>query len=159
MSRPRTITIAGRELSPEDASRFEVVRAVLMGTMSLVQGANKLCMPMLELSRLVNGARSAVIRALELLKRASDVELYTDSQYVKQGIESWIHAWKRNGWKTSDRKPVKNAELWRELDELASRHRIRWHWVRGHNDHPGNERADALANRGVDVVRGRSAAA
>ena len=102
---------------------------------------------------------TAVIRALELLKRASDVELYTDSQYVKQGIESWIHAWKRNGWKTSDRKPVKNAELWRELDELASRHRIRWHWVRGHNDHPGNERADALANRGVDVVRGRSAAA
>jgi ribonuclease HI len=96
---------------------------------------------------------TAVIRALEQLKAASDVDLYTDSQYVKQGIESWIHGWKRNGWKTADRKPVKNAELWRELDALAARHRIRWHWVRGHSDHPGNERADALANRGVDELR------
>jgi ribonuclease HI len=90
----------------------------------------------------------AVIRALEALKRPSEVDLYTDSQYVKNGIETWIHGWKRNGWKTADRKPVKNAELWRELDELAARHRIRWYWVKGHRDDPGNVRADALANRG-----------
>ena len=99
----------------------------------------------------------AVIRALEALTRAADVEVYTDSQYVKNGIESWIHGWKRNGWKTSDKKAVKNADLWRELDLLAARHRIRWHWVRGHDDNPGNERADELANLGVtlesDVVR------
>jgi ribonuclease HI len=100
---------------------------------------------------------TAVIRALESLTRPCEVALYTDSQYVKNGIESWIHAWKRNGWKTADRKPVKNAELWRELDALAARHRVSWHWVRGHNDHPGNERADALANRGVDGVRGSAA--
>ncbi len=91
----------------------------------------------------------AVIRALEALTRAVDVDVYTDSQYVKNGIETWIHIWKRNGWKTTDRKPVKNAELWRELDALASRHRITWHWVRGHNDNPGNDRADELANQGV----------
>jgi ribonuclease HI len=101
---------------------------------------------------------TAVIRALESLNRESDVDLFTDSQYVKLGIESWIHGWKRNGWKTADRKPVKNADLWRELDQLAARHRIRWHWVRGHNDHPGNDRADALANRGVEEARRRSAA-
>ena len=92
---------------------------------------------------------TAVIRALESLKRECEVDLYTDSQYVKNGIQSWIHTWKRNGWKTADRKPVKNAELWRELEAQAERHRIRWHWVRGHNEHPGNDRADALANRGV----------
>jgi ribonuclease HI len=97
---------------------------------------------------------TAVIRALESLRRSCDVAVYTDSQYVKNGIQTWIHAWKRNGWKTADRKPVKNAELWRELDELAHRHRIAWHWVKGHNDHPGNERADALANRGVEQVLG-----
>jgi ribonuclease HI len=91
----------------------------------------------------------AVIRALEALTRESDVAIYTDSQYVKNGIESWIHGWKRNGWKTSERKPVKNEDLWRELDELATHHRIRWHWVRGHDDNPGNERADELANKGV----------
>jgi ribonuclease HI len=98
---------------------------------------------------------TAVIRALESLKRDCDVDLYTDSQYVKQGIESWVRNWKRNGWKTADRKPVKNAELWRELDALNARHRVRWHWVKGHADDPGNERADALANRGVDEVRKR----
>ena len=92
---------------------------------------------------------TAVIRALESLNRECEVDLYTDSQYVKNGIQSWIHTWKRNGWKTAERKPVKNAELWRELDALTARHRIRWHWVRGHADDPGNERADALANRGV----------
>jgi ribonuclease HI len=96
---------------------------------------------------------TAVIRALESLTRECDVELYTDSQYVKQGIESWIHGWKRNGWKTADKKPVKNAELWRELDAQAARHRVRWHWVRGHSKDIGNERADALANLGVDEVR------
>ncbi len=95
---------------------------------------------------------TAVIRALESLKRDCDILLYTDSQYVKNGIESWIHGWKKNGWKTSDRKPVKNADLWRELDTLVASHRVRWHWVRGHNDHAGNERADALANRGVATL-------
>jgi ribonuclease HI len=98
---------------------------------------------------------TAVIRALESLTRDCDVDLFTDSQYVKQGIESWIHGWKRNGWKTADRKPVKNAELWRELERQAARHRVRWHWVRGHSEDAGNERADALANRGVDEVLGR----
>jgi ribonuclease HI len=92
---------------------------------------------------------TAVIRALASIAPGADVDLYTDSQYVKNGIETWIHGWKRNGWKTADRKPVKNADLWRELDEVVARHRVRWHWVRGHNEHPGNERADALANRGV----------
>jgi ribonuclease HI len=91
----------------------------------------------------------AVIRALEALPEPSDVDLHTDSQYVKNGIETWIHGWKRNGWKTSDRKPVKNAELWRELEAATMRHRIRWHWVKGHADNAGNLRADALANRGV----------
>ena len=95
---------------------------------------------------------TAVIRALEALTRSSIVSLYTDSQYVKNGIETWIHGWKRNGWKTADKKPVKNAELWRELDALAAKHDIRWHWVKGHNGHAGNERADALANRGVEVI-------
>jgi len=95
---------------------------------------------------------TAVIRALEALTRPSTVSLYTDSQYVKNGIETWIHGWKRNGWKTADKKPVKNAELWRELDALAARHEIGWHWVKGHNGHAGNERADALANRGVDAI-------
>jgi len=95
----------------------------------------------------------AVIRALESLKRTATVEIYTDSQYVKNGIETWINVWKRNGWKTSDRKPVKNADLWVELDGLVREHDIRWHWVKGHADTEGNQRADALANRGVDAVR------
>ncbi len=92
---------------------------------------------------------TAVIRALESLRRDCAVAIYTDSQYVKNGIETWIHAWKRNGWKTADRKPVKNAELWRELDTLVARHRVSWHWVKGHADNEGNLRADELANRGV----------
>jgi ribonuclease HI len=96
---------------------------------------------------------TAVIRALEKLKRHSDVALYTDSQYVKNGIQTWIHAWKKNGWKTADRKPVKNADLWLELEQLTHRHEIAWHWVKGHADTPGNHRADALANRGVDSLR------
>jgi len=92
---------------------------------------------------------TAVIRALESLDAPSEVDLHTDSQYVKQGIETWIHNWKRNGWKTSDKKAVKNAELWRELEAQAARHSVRWHWVKGHADNAGNLRADALANRGV----------
>jgi ribonuclease HI len=97
---------------------------------------------------------TAVIRALGSLTRGCEVDLYTDSQYVKNGIQSWIHGWKKNGWKTSDRKPVKNADLWRELDVLVAQHKIRWHWVKGHADDPGNERADALANRGVPAAPG-----
>jgi ribonuclease HI len=92
---------------------------------------------------------TAVIRALEALKQPSRVKLYTDSQYVQKGIQEWIHSWKRNGWKTSDKKPVKNKELWVELDELRKSHDIEWHWVKGHAGHPENERADALANRGI----------
>jgi ribonuclease HI len=94
---------------------------------------------------------TAVIRALESLTKASDVDLFTDSQYVKNGIESWIHAWQRNGWKTADRKDVKNADLWRELAAQVARHRVAWHWVRGHARNEGNLRADALANEGVPV--------
>jgi ribonuclease HI len=95
---------------------------------------------------------TAVIRALEALKRPSRVEIFTDSEYVKKGVTEWLQAWKRRGWLTADRKPVKNIELWQRLDELAGRHRIRWHWVRGHSGHPENERADALANRGVESL-------
>ena len=91
----------------------------------------------------------AVIEALSALKKPSAVALYTDSQYVRHGIMTWIHNWKKNGWKTSDKKPVKNADLWQALDASAARHKIIWHWVRGHDDNPGNMRADALANRGV----------
>ena len=96
---------------------------------------------------------TAVIRALEALKRPCRVEVFTDSEYVKKGITEWLQAWQRRGWKTADRKPVKNEALWRRLDELASRHRIRWHWVRGHSGHADNERADALANRGVASLK------
>lgn len=92
----------------------------------------------------------AVIQALEALKRPCSVDVTTDSQYVKNGITSWIHQWKRNGWKTAARQPVKNADLWRRLDEAAARHQVAWHWVRGHTGHPENERADRLANRGID---------
>ncbi len=96
---------------------------------------------------------TAVIRALELLKRSSRVEVHTDSQYVQKGISEWIRGWKTRGWMTADRKPVKNADLWQVLDALASQHQISWHWVRGHAGHPGNERADALANKGVASAR------
>ena len=100
---------------------------------------------------------TAVIRALEALTRPCRVKLYTDSKYVQHGIGVWIHDWKRRGWKTSANQPVKNVDLWRELDELAQRHEIEWIWVRGHCGHDGNERADELANRGVESVRVRSA--
>jgi ribonuclease HI len=87
----------------------------------------------------------AAIRGLEALKRPCKVALYTDSIYVRDGITKWIHGWRRNGWKTADRKPVKNAELWQELVEAAAPHRIEWHWVKAHAGHPENERADKLA--------------
>jgi ribonuclease HI len=92
---------------------------------------------------------TAVIRALEALTRPSQVHVYTDSQYVQKGISEWIHSWKRRAWKTADKKPVKNEDLWRRLDELAALHEVKWHWVRGHSGHPENERADELANRGI----------
>jgi ribonuclease HI len=98
---------------------------------------------------------TAVIRALEALEGPCDIELYVDSQYVKNGMETWIDGWKKNGWRTSDRKPVKNAQLWRELDLQVARHRVRWHWVKGHAGTPGNDRADALANRGVPAAPNR----
>ena len=95
---------------------------------------------------------TAVIRSLEALKRPSTINVHTDSQYVQKGISEWIHNWKRNGWRTSDKKPVKNADLWQTLDGLANLHQIKWIWVKGHAGHPGNERADALANRGIDEL-------
>jgi ribonuclease HI len=103
---------------------------------------------------------TAVIEALASLKRTCDIQVYTDSEYVKNGITTWIHGWKRRGWKTADGKPVKNVELWQRLEALAKLHHIEWHWVKGHAGHPGNEKADELANRGVaDVIAaGRSGA-
>lgn len=95
---------------------------------------------------------TAVIEALRALKRPCIVRVYTDSQYVQKGISEWLPGWKARGWKTADKKPVKNADLWQVLDDLVQPHQISWHWVRGHNGHPGNERADALANRGVESL-------
>ena len=94
----------------------------------------------------------AVIEALASLKRGCRVRLHTDSQYVHNGISTWIHDWKRRGWRTADKKPVKNVDLWQRLDEEAGNHEIEWVWVRGHDGNPGNERADELANRGVALV-------
>ena len=91
----------------------------------------------------------AAIEALRALKRSCKVELHTDSTYVKNGITEWIHGWKAKGWKTSNKKPVKNADLWQRLDEATQRHEIEWHWVKGHAGHEGNERADELARRGI----------
>jgi len=91
---------------------------------------------------------TAVIRALEALNRRCKVRLHTDSQYVQKGISEWITGWKKRGWKTADKKPVKNVDLWLELDKLAAQHDIEWLWVRGHTGHEGNERADQLANQG-----------
>jgi ribonuclease HI len=91
----------------------------------------------------------AVIRAFESLKRPCRVRLYTDSLYVQKGISTWIHDWKRRGWRTADKKPVKNVDLWQRLAELAGKHEVEWHWVRGHAGHPENERADELANKGI----------
>ena len=91
----------------------------------------------------------AAIAALESLTRPVTVRIHTDSTYVKDGITQWIHRWKRNGWKTANKKPVKNEDLWRRLDAALARHDVSWHWVKGHAGHPGNERADALAREAV----------
>ena len=99
---------------------------------------------------------TAVIEGLSSLAQRSQVRVYTDSQYVQKGISDWIHGWKRRGWRTADKKPVKNEDLWRRLDEVARRHDVEWFWVKGHAGHPGNERADMLANRGIpgELARG-----
>ena len=95
---------------------------------------------------------TAAIRALEALKRPSRVKLYTDSVYVMKGISEWLKDWKRRGWRTADKKPVKNQDLWMELEKIAAVHDIEWHWVKGHAGHPENERADQLANKGIPGV-------
>jgi ribonuclease HI len=96
----------------------------------------------------------AAIKGLEALKRPCRVQLFTDSNYVRDGITKWIHGWRRNGWRTADRKPVKNAELWQELLDATAPHRVEWHWVKGHSGHPENDRADALACAEADRFRG-----
>lgn len=96
---------------------------------------------------------TAVIEGLTALKRPCQVCIHTDSQYVKNGMESWIHNWKRNGWRTSSKEPVKNADLWQQLDALTARHQVSWQWVKGHAGHADNERADELANQGVSSVQ------
>ena len=93
----------------------------------------------------------AVIEGLLSMKERSRVRVYTDSQYVQKGISEWIHNWKRRGWLTADKKPVKNVDLWKKLDETARVHEVEWHWVKGHAGHPENERADALANKGIEI--------
>ena len=95
----------------------------------------------------------AAIMGLESLTRPCKVALTTDSKYVRHGITEWIHNWKKNGWKNSAKKPVKNAELWQRLDQAATRHQVEWHWVKGHSGHDENERADQLANRGIDEMQ------
>ena len=95
---------------------------------------------------------TAIIQGLAAIKRPCAVVIYTDSQYVKNGMEQWIHGWKKNGWKTASKQPVKNEDLWQQLDRLAAQHQIQWQWVRGHAGHAENERADALANQGVASV-------
>jgi ribonuclease HI len=97
---------------------------------------------------------TAAIKALEALKHPCKVELHTDSQYVRQGVTEWLAGWKKRGWKTAAKAPVKNEDLWRELDAARARHDVVWNWVKGHAGHPLNERADALARKGVDQVRG-----
>lgn len=92
---------------------------------------------------------TAVIRGLEALKRRSSVVIHTDSRYVMDGVTQWMPRWKKNGWKTADKKPVKNEDLWRELDALCAKHELQWRWVRGHSGHPENERADALARGAI----------
>jgi len=95
---------------------------------------------------------TAAIEALKLLKEPCRVVLTTDSVYVRDGVTKWIHGWRKNGWRTAAKKPVKNQDLWRALDAEVARHEIDWRWVKGHSGHPGNERADALANRGIATV-------
>jgi ribonuclease HI len=95
----------------------------------------------------------AVLSALNALTRPCAIDLYTDSEYVKKGMTEWLRGWKARGWKTADKKPVKNEDLWKALDEAAARHRVSWHWVKGHAGHPENERADALAREGIADLR------
>ena len=97
----------------------------------------------------------AAIEALNALKKPCEVHVHTDSQYVRGGVTGWMHNWKRNGWKTSDKKPVKNEDLWRELDAATARHKIHWHWVKGHAGHVENERADELARTGMEPFKKR----
>jgi ribonuclease HI len=116
-----------------------------------------------ELEREMNGGEAettnnrmelmAAIEALRALKRPTTIRIWTDSTYVRDGITKWIHGWKRNGWKTAAKAPVKNADLWQQLDELARGHKVDWQWVRGHDGHPENERADALARGGIPKRR------
>lgn len=100
---------------------------------------------------------TAAIKALEALKRPSVVEVHSDSTYLRDGITGWIHRWRANGWRTADRKPVKNVDLWQALAAAMARHSVTWHWVRGHAGHPGNERADALARAAIKEFRAASA--
>jgi ribonuclease HI len=100
---------------------------------------------------------TAAIEALNALSRPCEVEIHTDSMYVRDGVTKWIHGWKRNGWKTADKKPVKNVELWQALDAALARHTISWHWVKGHAGHDLNERADRLANEGMAPFKPRKA--
>ncbi len=100
----------------------------------------------------------AAISALEALKGPSRVDLWTDSNYVRDGIMKWIHGWRRNGWKTADKKPVKNAELWQRLDDATKRHEIEWHWLKGHAGHAENERADELAREAIKAIKDGGAA-
>ena len=93
---------------------------------------------------------TAAIKALEALKRYSVVELYTDSEYLRQGITRWLPNWKRRGWRTASKKPVKNVDLWQQLEDLVQQHQVSWHWIKGHSGHYGNEQADKLANKAID---------
>jgi ribonuclease HI len=99
---------------------------------------------------------TAVIRALEALKRPVQARVYTDSEYVRRGVTEWLSAWKARGWRTADRKPVKNQDLWQRLDELRANHQLEWHWVPGHAGVPGNERVDRLANEAIDTLSRQS---
>jgi len=101
----------------------------------------------------------AAIAALTTLKRPCLVDIHTDSQYLRNGITGWLHGWKRNGWRTADKKPVKNVDLWQLLDTLCAQHRVRWHWVKGHAGHALNERADTLAREAIAAVRAGAAGA
>ena len=114
-------------------------------TTAAANAANPKCNNRMELT--------AVIRALESLKRPSEALVYTDSEYVRKGITEWVKNWKARGWKTADRKPVKNQDLWEQLDALAAAHKIEWRWVKGHSGVPGNERVDRLANEAIDAMR------
>ena len=100
---------------------------------------------------------TAVIEGLNALNKRCSIDVYTDSQYVRKGVLEWMPKWKLNGWKTADKKPVKNADLWQTRDEASVRHLVRWHWVKGHSGNPGNEKADALANQGVEKAMAATA--